>query len=123
MPNPTRREERDKTALWCRSDGTEGRVGQERKPNVLHVSQLCVYDGTGAGPTPFVGVCWAARGLGLDGCGWLDADEEGHLEPLPVAVDVGEADRAQPVQLGVHVERPIGWVLVLDRLADRRKER
>jgi hypothetical protein len=35
----------------------------------------------------------------------LDADEKGHLEPLPVAVDVVEADRAQPPELGFDVEQ------------------
>ena len=34
----------------------------------------------------------------------LDTDEQRHLEPLPIAVDVIEPDLAQPLQLGMHVE-------------------
>ena len=55
--------------------------------------------------------------------GRLDADEQRHLEPLPVAVDVVEADLAQPGELRLHVEQAVGRVLVLERLADRREER
>ncbi len=53
----------------------------------------------------------------------LDADEKGHLQPLPVAVDIVETERAQPLELCVYVECTVGWVLVLDWLADRREER
>ena len=55
--------------------------------------------------------------------GRLDSNEERHLEPLPVAIDVIEAEGAQPLKLGVHVERAVGRVLVLDWLFDRFKER
>ena len=34
----------------------------------------------------------------------LDAYQECHLEPLPVAVDVIEAELAQPLELAVHIE-------------------
>lgn len=33
----------------------------------------------------------------------LDADEECHLQPLPIAIDIGEADLAQPAKLRLHV--------------------
>src|SRR5215212_4658809 len=57
------------------------------------------------------------------GSGRLHADEKGHLEPLPVAVDVVEAELAQPPELGLDGEQAVGRVLVLERLADRREER
>jgi len=37
----------------------------------------------------------------------LDGDEERHLEPLPVAVDVVEAELAQPRQLALDVEQAV----------------
>ncbi len=60
--------------------------------------------------------------LGSGGFGWLHADEEGHLEPLPVAVDVVEAELAQPPELGLHVEQAVGGVLFTALRADRRQE-
>ena len=55
--------------------------------------------------------------------GRFDADEERHLQPLPVAVDVVETELAQPAELGLDVEQAVRGVLVLDRLVDRREER
>ena len=54
--------------------------------------------------------------------GWFDADEEGISSLLPVAVDVFEADLAQPPQLRLDVEQAVGGILVLERLANRREE-
>jgi hypothetical protein len=39
--------------------------------------------------------------------GRLDADQQRHLQPLPVAIDIVEADHAQPLQLGVHIKRSV----------------
>ena len=62
-------------------------------------------------------------GLFLSTSGRLNADEKGHLEPLPVAIDVVETQLAQPPELGFNVEQAVGRILVLERLADRREER
>src|SRR6266542_2243173 len=43
----------------------------------------------------------------LTGLGWLDGDEERHLEPLPVAVDVVETPVAQPSELALDVEQAV----------------
>ena len=40
----------------------------------------------------------------------LDADQERHLKPLPVAVDIVEAGLPQPYELGFDVERAVGRV-------------
>jgi len=49
----------------------------------------------------------------------LNSNEEGHLEPLPVAVDVLEADVAQPAKLGLHVGESVRGVLPVGRVAKR----
>ncbi len=59
----------------------------------------------------------------LTGRGRLDAHEERHLEPLPVAVDVVETECAQPPELTLDVEQAVRQIFVLERLADRREER
>ena len=53
----------------------------------------------------------------------LRADQKGHLEPLPVAVDIVESELAQPPELGLDIEQPVGRIFVLERLADRHEER
>jgi len=46
----------------------------------------------------------------------LDPDQQGHLEPLPVAVDIIEPDLAEPPKLRLDVDEavrrilPVGWV-------------
>jgi hypothetical protein len=52
----------------------------------------------------------------------LHADEERHLEPLPVAVDVLETQLAQPTELGLDIQQAVGRVFVLERLPDRLEE-
>ena len=49
----------------------------------------------------------------------LDADEKGHLEPLPVAVDVIEAELAQPAELGLDVEQAVRGVFPIRSIAER----
>ena len=53
----------------------------------------------------------------------LYADQERHLKPLPVAVDIVETRLPQPFELRFDVERAVGRVLILKRLVDRREER
>jgi hypothetical protein len=56
------------------------------------------------------------------GFDWLHADKEGHLEPLPVAVDVIEAELAQPPELGLDGEQAIRGIFILEWFANRGKE-
>src|SRR5215207_4377690 len=56
------------------------------------------------------------------GLGGPNADQERHLQPLPVAVDVLEAAFTQPAELRLDVDGPVRGVLVLERLADRLEE-
>jgi len=53
----------------------------------------------------------------------LDADEERHHEPPPVAVDVVKTEYAQPPQLTLHIEQMVRRIPILERLPDRCKER
>jgi hypothetical protein len=55
--------------------------------------------------------------------GRLDADEQRHPEPLPVAIDVVKPEFAQPPKLAADVEQAVRRIFVLERLADRREER
>jgi hypothetical protein len=71
---------------------------------------------------PRQGASVARRRPELSHRAWFDPDEQGHLEPLPVAVDVVEAGLAHPPELCRDVEQSIRWILVLEPLADRREE-
>jgi hypothetical protein len=57
------------------------------------------------------------------GSDWLHADKKGHLEPLPVAVDVIETELPQPSELSLDVEQAVRPIFILERLLDRREER
>ena len=50
------------------------------------------------------------------------ADQKGHLEPLPVAVDVIETDLAQPPELNLDSEQAVRRICILEWFADRGKE-
>jgi hypothetical protein len=52
----------------------------------------------------------------------LHADEKGHLEPLPVAVDVIETELAKPAELNLHPEQTVRRVRILERFTDRGEE-
>jgi hypothetical protein len=43
----------------------------------------------------------------------LYGDEQRHLEPLPVAIDVGEPDFPEIAQLGCDVQQTVRGILVL----------
>ena len=55
--------------------------------------------------------------LGLGGR--LHSDEQSHLEPLPVTVNVREPGIAEVPKLGLDVQQTVGRVLIFERLADR----
>ena len=56
---------------------------------------------------------WMSRQPRLTKLGRSDADEQRHLEPLPVAVDVLETERPQPLELALYVEQAVIRILVL----------
>jgi len=49
----------------------------------------------------------------------FDADEQRHLQPLPIAIDVGEADIAQPAKLCLNVEQVVGRIFEVRGVAER----
>src|SRR5260370_22907862 len=48
--------------------------------------------------------------------------QQSELAPLPVTVDVGEADLAQPVELRLEIQQLIGRVLLFGRDSERIEE-
>src|SRR5205085_12194106 len=55
--------------------------------------------------------------------GGPDPREERELAPSPLAVDVGEADVAEPTQLGLDVGQLVRRIVLLAALADGAEER
>jgi len=46
-----------------------------------------------------------------------DSDQQRHLEPFPIAIDIAEADIAQPIKLCLDVEQMVGGILEIRRAA------